>query len=398
MKDESIKSVCDRVLMNTYGPRQATFVKGEGSYLWDENGKKYLDMVAGIAVSALGHCHRVIVDAVRAQAGELIHASNLYYVKPQAELAELLVSNSFAERVFFANSGAEANEAAIKIARKFGAEKSRYEIITMEGSFHGRTLATLTATGQEKVKTGFAPFPRGFKTVEFNNLKATAAAAGDKTAAVMLEPIQGERGNRVSTPGFIKGLRDLCDRKNILLIFDEVQCGMGRTGTLFAYEHYGVVPDVMTLAKPLGGGLPLGAVLAGKAASDIFIPGSHGSTFGGNPVACAAGFAMLSFMLEKNLIPEARSLGDYLLEGLRKLQKKHKFIKEVRGRGLMAGFELSFPGKDVAAGCFERGLLVNCTSENFIRFLPPLTVSRSEIDDALGIVDDVLKSVNPGSL
>lgn len=398
MNTETIKSVCDEALMNTYGERQASFVKGRGAWLWDEEGRKYLDMVAGIAVCALGHCHPAVVEAICSQAKELIHVSNLYYVRPQAELARILVDNSFARRVFFSNSGAEANEAAIKIARKFGAEDGRSEIITMEGSFHGRTLATLTATGQEKVKTGFSPYLPGFKTVEFNSLDAVKKAVSGNTVGIMLEPVQGERGNRVSSPGFIKGLRELCDSKNILLIFDEVQCGLGRTGRLFAYEHYGVEPDIMTLAKPLGGGLPLGAALAGGKTSDVLTPGSHASTFGGNPVACAAGAAMLDFMLSEGVIDRAAELGRHLMAGFKRLQDKYGFITDVRGEGLMAGFELAFPGKKAVRECFRRGLLVNCTSENFIRFLPPLTVSKKELDSALGILDDVFKDVNCESL
>ncbi len=395
MNGFNIKEICDEVLMNTYGERRAVFTRGSGAYLWDDAGKKYLDMVAGIAVCALGHSHPAIVDAVCSQAKELMHVSNLYYVRPQAELARLLVDNSFARRVFFSNSGAEANEAAIKIARKFGAEEGRSDIITLEGSFHGRTLATLTATGQEKVKTGFSPYMPGFRTVEFNSLSAVESAVTDKTVGIMLEPVQGERGNRVSSPEFIKGLRELCSSKNILLIFDEVQCGLGRTGRLFAYEHYGAEPDIMTLAKPLGGGLPLGAALAGEKTSEVLTPGSHASTFGGNPVACAAGHAMLEFMLAEGIVERARVLGEHLFYGFSGLQKKYGFITDVRGMGLMAGFELSFPGRKIADDCFSRGLLVNCTSENFIRFLPPLTVSGQQLDAALGILYDVFKDVNP---
>ena len=398
MNNENIKALCDEVLMNTYGERQAAFVSGEGAYLRDEAGKKYLDMVAGIAVCALGHCHPAVVDAISAQAKELIHVSNLYYVRPQAELARLLVENSFGRRVFFSNSGAEANETAIKIARKFGAESGRSGIITMEGSFHGRTMATLTATGQDKVKKDFAPYLPGFKTVEFNSLDAVKSAVTDKTVAVMLEPIQGERGNRVSSIEFIQGLRELCDARDLLLIFDEIQCGLGRTGKLFAYEHYGAAPDIMTLAKPLGGGLPLGAAIAAGKVSDVLTPGSHGSTFGGNPVACAAGYAMLDFMLTGGIVKKAGPLGKRLIAGFERLREKYDFITDVRGMGLMAGFELSFPGKKIVDACFGRGLLVNCTSENFIRFLPPLTVSPHQLDSALGILDDVFSDVKHGFL
>ncbi len=392
--NENIKSLCDRFLMNTYGPRQAAFVRGKGVYLWDEEGRRYLDMVSGIAVCALGHCHPAVVEAITAQASRLIHASNLYYVKPQGELAGLLVRNSFAEKVFFCNSGAEANEAAIKLARKFGSAEGRSRIITMEGSFHGRTLATLTATGQDKVKNGFAPYLPGFETVEFNSLDAVSAAVNERTAAIMLEPVQGERGNRICSPEFVKGIRKLCDENNLLLIFDEVQCGLGRTGKLFACQHYGVSPDVMTLAKPLGGGLPLGAALAGKKAADIFAPGAHASTFGGNPVACSAGIAVLEYMFENSLVEKAASLGDLLISRFENLKKRYSMISDVRGMGLMAGFELSVPGAGFVSECFKRGLLVNCTSDNFIRFLPPLTVTRGQIEEAADILEDVFKSVN----
>lgn len=398
MKEESIKSLCDRYLMNTYGERQAAFVGGEGSYLIDESGVRYLDMVSGIAVCALGHCHPAVAGAIAGQAARLIHTSNLYYSRPQAELARVLVENSFAGKVFFCNSGAEANEAAIKIARKFGAETGRNEIITFDGSFHGRTMATLTATGQDKVKTGFSPYLPGFKTVRFNSLHEAESAVSGKTIAVMLEPVQGERGNRVSSPEFMKGLRKLCDEKSLLLIFDEVQCGLGRTGKLFAYEHYGIEPDIMTLAKPLGGGLPLGAALAGGKACDVLTPGSHASTFGGNPVACAAGLAFLGVMLEEGLADRASLLGERLMKGFSGLMDRYGFVTDVRGKGLMMGFELDFSGEKIVKGCFKRKLLVNCTAGNFIRFLPPLTVSEAELDAALSVLESVFMDVKQGSL
>jgi len=393
MKAESIKTAGDKYLMNTYGERQAVFVRGKGGFLWDDKGRRYLDMVTGIAVCVLGHCHPAVVRAIRKQAGTLIHASNLYYVKPQAEFAQMLAENSFADRVFFANSGAEANEAAIKLSRKFGAPGNRHEIITMEGSFHGRTIATLTATGQEKIKPGFAPYLPGFVTVPFNSLESVREALTGRTVGVMVEPIQGERGNRVSSLEFISGLRKLCDERNLLLIFDEVQCGFGRTGKLFAYEHYGVSPDIMTLAKPAGGGLPLGAMLAKEKVAEVFTPGTHASTFGGNPVACAGGIATLEVILRENLLERACRLGEHLFEGLNVLKAKYDSVVDVRGKGLMAGLELAFPGKAVVEECFNDGLLLNCTSENFIRFLPALNVREKHLDEAVRVLDGVLKRI-----
>jgi len=390
---KDIASLSDSYLMNTYGERIISVVRGEGTKVWDSSGKEYLDLIAGIAVSTLGHCHPRVVDAIRKQAEILIHASNLYYTEPQAELAKKLVANSFSDKVFFCNSGAEANEAAIKLSRKFG--NGKYEIITMEGSFHGRTIATLTATGQEKVRKGFAPLLPGFRHVPFNDLPAVEKAIGEETIAVMVEPIQGEGGDRVAEAEFIVGLRRLCDERNLLLILDEVQCGFGRTGKLFAYEHYGIEPDIMTLAKPLGGGLPLGAVLATETVSEVFSPGSHASTFGGNPVACSAGLATLEVILGESLIERAELLGKYLLGKLSELKEKNKLVSDVRGKGLMLGIELSIPGKEIVKECASRGVLLNCTAETFIRFLPPLTVTEEEIDTGINVLDGVLNQVTP---
>ena len=392
MTGKDIACLSDSYLMNTYGERIISVVRGQGTKVWDSDGKEYLDLIAGIAVSTLGHCHPRVVDAIRKQVEILIHASNLYYTEPQAELAKKLVANSFSDKVFFCNSGAEANEAAIKLSRKFG--NGKYEIITMEGSFHGRTIATLTATGQEKVRKGFAPLLPGFKHVPFNDLPAVEKAIGEETIAVMVEPIQGEGGDRVAEPEFIVGLRRLCDERNLLLILDEVQCGFGRTGKLFAYEHYGIEPDIMTLAKPLGGGLPLGAVLATETVSEVFSPGSHASTFGGNPVACSAGLATLEVILGESLIERAELLGKYLLGKLSELKEKNKLVSDVRGKGLMLGIELSIPGKEIVKECALRGVLLNCTAETFIRFLPPLTVTEEEIDTGVKVLDDILKRQN----
>ena len=394
MTGEEIANLSKTYLMNTYGERVAAFVRGKGTRVWDAEGKEYLDLIAGIAVSTLGHCHPKVVERIVKQAETLIHVSNLYYTLPQIELAKVLVENSFAEKVFFSNSGAEANEAAIQLSRKFDSsddgKPGRYEIITMEGSFHGRTLATLTATGQEKFKAGFGPLVCGFKCVPFNDLGAVEKAVGDETIAIMVEPVQGEGGDRVAEKEYIIGLREVCDRRDLLLIFDEVQCGLGRTGKLFAYEHYGITPDIMTLAKPVGGGLPLGVTLAAEKVAQVFQPGSHASTFGGNPVACSAGVATLKVILEENLVERAHVLGDYLVNKLCELRRKHPAIIDVRGKGLMVGIELSFPCKEIIKQCVMKGVLLNCTAEIFIRFLPPLIVTEVEIDTGIAVLVEVL--------
>ncbi len=381
-------------MMNTYGERAAAFVRGKGTRVWDVDGKEYLDMMSGIGVSIIGHCHPRVVEAIKRQAQELIHVSNLYYTQPQAELAKLLVENSFADRVFFCNSGAEANEAAIKLSRKFGSgddgKPRRYEIITMEKSFHGRTMATLSATGQERIRAGFGPLLSGFGYVPFNDLEAVEEAVGDETIAVMVEPVQGEGGDRISNEEYMRGLRKICDERNLLLIVDEVQCGLGRTGKLFAYEHYGIKPDIMTLAKPLGGGLPLGAALATEEVARVFQPGTHASTFGGNPVACAAGIAVFQVICEEKLVERAGVLGNYLFEKLCRLRDKYEQVVDVRGKGLMVGIELSSPCKKIVKECAGRGVLLNCTAETFIRFLPPLIVTEEEIDTGVGVLEQVL--------
>ncbi len=402
-------------VMATYGKRSIALVRGSGARVWDADGKEYLDLLTGLAVASLGHCHPRVVAAIREQAGQLAHVSNLYAVKPQAALAQLLVDHSFADRVFFCNSGAEANEAAIKLARKYAkkragvlsatagelpaesgemCEQGPYEIITMSGCFHGRTLATITATAQSKFHRGFAPLAPGFRYAPFNDLEAVKRAVSEKTAAVMVEPIQGEGGDNIATEEFLKGLRELTGKRGLTLILDEVQTGLGRTGRLFAYEHYGIEPDMMTLAKPLGGGLPLGAMLARQEVADAFEPGDHASTFGGNPVCCAAGLATLETILEESLVERAAELGGHLAKRLEALREKHALVKEVRARGLMAGIELDRPGKDIVARCADRGLLINCTAVTFIRFLPPLTVTREELDRGVEILDGALAEEN----
>ncbi len=383
-------------VMDTYSRLPVVLRKGRGVKVWGVNGKEYLDFVAGIAVNVLGHCHPKVVVAIQKQAQRLIHISNLYYNEPQIKLARLLVENSFADKVFFCNSGAEANEGAIKLARKYAKEnlkEERYEIITALNSFHGRTLATLTATGQEKFQKGFEPLVPGFKYVEFNNIKDLESAINERTCAVMLEPIQGEGGIRIPSREYLKGARDICDSHGILLILDEVQTGMGRTGRLFAYEHFGIKPDIMTLAKGLGNGVPIGAVLATDRVASSFKPGSHASTFGGNPLCCAAAIATIETILEDGFILDhCRRMGEYLLNGLMELKEEYSsFIIDVRGIGLMIGMEMSLDCSEIVKDCLERGLIINCTAGNVLRFTPPLIIQKRDIDQMLDILDDVLR-------
>jgi len=333
-----------------------------------------------------------VVKAVYEQISTLTHVSNLHHTLPQARLAEALCNNSFADKVFFCNSGAEANEAAIKLARKFGSDKrdGQYEIITTLGSFHGRTMAAISATGQEKVRQGFAPLLEGFRYVPFDDLSATEAAISDRTVAILVEPIQGEGGVNIPKPGYLKSLRTLCDRHGLLLILDEVQTGMGRTGKLFAYQHEDVTPDIMTLAKALGGGIPIGAMLARGTVAESFNLGSHGSTFGGNAVACAAGGAVMNTLLNDGVLENSRAMGEYFLSKLNALKTKFSFIKEVRGRGLILAAELDREGAAITDACLREGLLINCTVGKVLRFIPPLIVTKAEIDEGFVIIEKVL--------
>lgn len=383
-------------VMNTYNRMPVVLRKGRGVKVWGTNGKEYLDFVGGIAVNVLGHCHPKVVVAIQKQAQRLIHVSNLYYNELQVKLAKLLVENSFADKVFFCNSGAEANEGAIKLARKYAKENmkgERYEIITALNSFHGRTLATLTATGQEKFQKGFEPLMPGFRYVEFNNLDALESAINENTCAIMLEPVQGEGGVRIPSADYLRGVREVCDSHGILLILDEVQTGIGRTGRLFAYEHFGIRPDIMTLAKGLGGGVPIGAVLANDKVALSFQPGSHASTFGGNPLCCAAAIATIETILEDGFIlDQCRRMGNYLIEGLMELKEEYSnVIIDVRGIGLMIGMEMSLDCSEIVKDCLERGLIINCTAGNVLRFTPPLIVQKKDIDHMLDILDDVLR-------
>jgi acetylornithine/N-succinyldiaminopimelate aminotransferase len=382
----------DKYIMKTYGRYPIVPVRGEGCRLWDADGKEYLDFLGGVAVNNLGHCHPRVVAALQRQAAELIHCSNYYQIPQQIELAELLCKHSFADKAFFCNSGAEANEAAIKLARKYSRDTygpERYEIITAADSFHGRTMATVSATGQEKVQRFFDPLLHGFKHVPFDDVDALEAAVTPTTCAVMLEPIQGEGGVNVPSPGYFQEVRQLCDKHDLILIFDEVQVGMGRTGKLFAYEHFDIVPDIMTLAKALAGGAPIGTMLAIDRYAAAFVPGTHGSTFGGNPLVCAAAMATVRTILEDGLLNRCEEIGEYLEGELESLQHKYHFVKEVRGIGLMIGMALDIPAGDIVRKGHERGVLLNVTHDTVLRFVPPLTVTKQEIDQMITILDGI---------
>ncbi len=384
----------DRVLVGNYSRFPAVLVEGRGCLLKDADGREYLDFLSGIAVCALGHCHPAVTRAIREQAGRLVHVSNLFYTPSQTELAELLVANSFADRVFFANSGAEANEAAIKLARKHSVPE-RFEIISLAGSFHGRTLAALAATGQPRFHQGFEPMPAGFVHAPFGDLDALAAMIRPETCAILCEPLQGESGVRLLSPDYLQGIRELCDRNGLLLIFDEVQTGIGRTGTLFAHEQLGVVPDILTSAKALANGLPLGAMLTTKGIAASLTPGSHASTFGGNPVAAAAAVATLKIVLGKGFLHEVRAMGDYLAGQLAGLAEKHpRYATGSRGMGMIRALELTAAGIDQGVNLvnrmFDQGLLINFAGNRVLRFVPPLTVSRQEIDTMVATLDRLL--------
>jgi acetylornithine/N-succinyldiaminopimelate aminotransferase len=393
MNNQEIMAEGQKFVMNTYGRLPLAIVKGKGAYVWDADGKEYLDFVSGIAVNNVGHCHPKVVEAVANQANTLFHCSNLYWIESQVKLAKLLVENSAFDKVFFANSGAEANEGAIKLARKYAKKhwgKDKYEIITMKKSFHGRTLATLTATGQEKFHQGYEPLPEGFSYTPFNDLEELKKAITPHTCAVMLEPVQGEGGVLPGDDAFIKGVRKLCDDNNLLFIVDEVQCGLGRTGKLFGYQHYGVEPDIMTLAKALGGGAPIGALLAKEKVAEGFQPGDHASTFGGNPLVTAAGVAALTAILEEDLAHNADVMGEYLSCKLEGLKNRYSFIKEIRGKGLLIGAECDKEVAGIVASCLEKGLLILTAGPKVLRFLPPLNITFNQVDQAVAILEEAL--------
>lgn len=366
---------------------------GEGPYVYDAEGKKYIDFLAGIAVNILGHAHPKLVAAIAAQAGKLIHVSNLYYTEPQATLAKTLAELSGLDRVFVGNSGAEANEGAIKLARKYAKtlNDDRVEIITTEHSFHGRTLATLTATAQPKYQRGYEPLPGGFRYVPYNDIAALEQAMSAKTCAVLIEPIQGEGGVNIPDAGYLEKVRELCDKTGALLILDEIQTGMGRTGKMFAFQHTAIKPDIITLAKGLGGGVPIGAFLATEKVASAFTSGDHGSTFGGNPLACAAANAVIAILAEEKVLDNVQAVGAYLMEALAGLKAKYPaLITEVRGQGLIVGVKLTKPGKDIAAACMAQGVIINCTAVDVLRFVPPLTVTRQHVDEVIAVLDKVL--------
>jgi acetylornithine/N-succinyldiaminopimelate aminotransferase len=384
-----------KYMMNTVKRMPLTVVKGKGVRVWDDTNRSYLDFVAGWAVNSLGHCHPVMVTALKRESQVLIQASNQFYTIPQLRLAELLVRQSCLQKAFFCNSGAEANEGAVKLARRYGKLHldGAYEVITANNSFHGRTLAMVAASGQKKFQEPYSPVPAGFINVDYNSIEAIKTATRPSVCAVMLEPIQGEGGVNIPESNYLTQVRAWCDEKGLVLILDEVQTGIGRTGTLFGYEQYHVEPDVITLAKGLGGGMAIGAILA-KDRVSVFSPGEHGSTYGGNPLACSVAYDVIQYVLDNNLVENARVMGKHFLEGLMGLKEKFPFVTDARGKGLLLALEFE---KDVAEqvtlGCMNGGLLVNKVKPNAIRFMPPLIVGQKEIDEALGILAKVLQNL-----
>ena len=392
LSTEKIVELGKKVVMNTYGRLPLGIVKGKGVWVWDKEGKSYLDFLTGLAVNSLGHSHPAIVRAIQEQAEQILHTSNLYWIPNQVALAERLVNHSFAQKVFFCNSGAEANEAAFKLARKYAGKtygSDKYEVVSLENSFHGRTLATLTLTGQTKYQEGYSPLPAGLSYATLNNIESLKAKVSEKTAAVFIEPIQGEGGVIPTSPEFLKAARELCDQYGALLIFDEVQCGVGRTGKLFAYEWSGVTPDIMTLAKALGGGVPIGAMLATNKVAGAFQPGDHASTFGGNPLATAVACAVLDVMLADGFMEGVQKRSGYFRKGLEQLAEKYQTGDPIRGQGFIVGWPVAKLGSEIVERCLQKGLLINCVGGKTLRFLPPLIVEEPEIDRALNILDEV---------
>lgn len=383
---EDLITMGKKYVMNTYGRLPHVLVKGSGTYVWDSEGRKFLDFVSGIAVNSLGHCPPVVTEAIKEQGDKLIHCSNLYWIEPQIKLAKILVEKSCCDKAFFCNSGTEANEAAIKLARKWG--NGRFEIITMEKSFHGRTLGSLAATGQEKYQKAFQPLPAGFKYVPFNDLEALEKAVTPKTCAVMLECIQGEGGVNVPDKGYLEGVQEICRKNNMLLIIDEVQTGLGRTGKAFAYKNFNLSPDIITLAKALGGGVPIGAMLAKEEVAKAFQPGDHAATFGGNPLAASAALAATSVLLDESFLEEVAKKGQYLKAELAKLQKDFPQITKVKGLGLMVGCELSIDALPIVEFCMKHKVLINAVGGNILRFVPPLIVTKSEIDQVISTLKE----------
>jgi acetylornithine/N-succinyldiaminopimelate aminotransferase len=390
---ENIMEHSDQIMATTYKRFPVLITRGQGCTVWDDQEKSYTDFVAGIAVCNLGHVHPEVTKALCFQANTLWHVSNLFYTEPQVRLADWLVKNSFADRVFFGNSGAEANEAAIKLARKFFKLQGlpeKYRIISMEKSFHGRTIATLSATGQEKVREGYDPILEGFDFVPFNDIEALKEKIGPETCAVISEPIQGEGGIRTPEKGYLESLRQICDRNGILLIFDEIQTGMGRTGKLFAYQHFGIEPDIMTLAKALGNGLPIGAMLARENIAQAFQPGSHASTFGGTPLVTAAALEVVQTISREKIVEHCMETGNYFKSRLFWLKDRHDSVEDVRGMGLLLGMKIDREGASIVNSCMEKGFLINCVQENILRFIPPLIIKKEDIDALVGCLDGIL--------
>ncbi len=383
----------NKYVIANYNRLPRVIVRGEGCYLYDADGKKILDMFPGWAVSGLGHCHPKVVEAIRKQAGTLLHIDNTFYSEPQGMLAKLLSERAFGGKTFFCNSGAEANEAALKLARLYSGGK-KYKFITAEGSFHGRTFATVTATAQPKYHEGFLPLLPGFSYVPFNNIKALQSAFSDEVAAVMIEPIQGEGGINIATQEYLRAIRQLCDEKSAVMILDEVQTGMGRTGKWFGYQHSDIVPDIITMAKALGGGTAIGAMMAKPEIAACLVPGKHASTFGGNALACAAGVAVVEAIEQGNLLENAAQMGKYAQEKLGQLKQKHYVVDHVRGIGLMIGVQLKEPGADIVNKCLEMGLRINCTNNTVIRFMPAMIVTKEQIDEAVAILDAAMSEMN----
>jgi len=398
MNFEQIKQKFEQFVIANYTRNPVAFVRGEGSYVWDSEGNRYVDLMPGWGTTTIGHCHPRVVEAIRRQCGELIHVDNTFYNVPQGLVAEKLSTHSFGGKVFMCNSGTEAVEGAIKLARLWGSEQGRYKIVTMQNSFHGRTLAAITATGQDKYHKGYLPLVPGFSYAPYNDLDAVRGLVDGETCAVMLEPIQGEGGINVAQDAFLKGVRELCDREGLLLILDEVQTCMGRTGDWFGYEHYGVEPDIMAMAKALAGGFPIGAFTANNAVAESLKPGTHASTFGGSPIACAASVATFQAIEQEGMLALCRESSDYALARLRKLAGECSIVREVRGRGMMIGVELDRPGSGVFDYCLKNFVRVNCTHETVLRLLPAMNVPREALDQGLNVLEAGIRKLQNGEL
>jgi acetylornithine/N-succinyldiaminopimelate aminotransferase len=393
MKTQDVIKLFDEYVISNYYRLPRVIVRGQGNYIYDADGNKILDMFPGWAVSGIGHCHPKVVKAIHKQAKILLHMDNTFCTEPQGQLAKLLAQRAFGGKTFFCNSGAEANEAAMKLARIY-TPKHKFKYITAFGSFHGRTFAAMTATAQPKKHEGFQPMLPGFIYVPFNDIDALQKAFADDVAAVMIEPIQGEGGINIATKEYMQTIRRLCDKNQAVMILDEVQTGMGRTGKWFGYQHYDVVPDIITLAKALGGGVAIGAMMAKPQIAASLVPGTHASTFGGNCLACAAGIAVIEAIEEENLLENAQKMGQYAADKLNQLKNKYSIIDHIRGKGLMIGIQLKAPGAEIVSKCLENGLRINCTQDTVLRFMPAMTVTAKQIDEAVKILDNVLGEMN----